>query len=1659
LKIVTNNSAIAVSNALSKNQRDMSIATERLSTGLRINSAADDAAGLAIASKMTSQINGLSQAIRNSNDAVGLLQTADAAAGQIESILQRMRELSLQSSSGTNGASDRSALNTEFQSLKYEISRIVTDVEWNSRTLLDGHGFPSPVNIQVGANQDQTVPIELGDLSTDSLGIIDSQSYYISHALNSPVMSVTTAAAIASTVPAITGVNTLDFSGLSLVEGDRITLTVTGGSEVQVIVGSDGLDAALTSAAASLASQTELFSAATSSNGVVTVTGLTDGSALTNISVALESQLSTPTTYSTHASSNPFYIETISPSIASTTPAITGVNTLDFSGLSLVEGDRITLTVTGGSEVQVIVGSDGLDAALTSAAASLASQTGLFSAATSSNGVVTVTGLTDGSALTNISVALESPVINLTYSPHSSSGPELSPSVVASSITTESIVRLDLGSWEQMGSTIDSTGYWAMSGSSISTANNGLTIAIGAPLEKVNSIEVGQVRVFDWDGLGWVQRGTDIYGSRDAENPSYQGNNFGSEVALSSDGQILVIMSPAAKNGLGETQVFEWNNDVWVQIGSDLPTTIDHVVTDVVVSGNGEMIATRRGSLGHNWIEIFGVSDGEWYKRDTIYSGPDKPYYGTSLDLSYDGSVLILGNPRDGGKQHHHGRVEVWDWSGSEMVKRAEDLTGSTFNFFGSDVAITPDGNTLVVGEPGDTPEDGKVFVFDWDGSGWIQRSTPIIPNQANMEQFGFNVDVSDDGFTIAASRNSITRAFVFDWNDVSWDIRDEAFGDGSVSASTVTMSLSGDGNKLFIANPHVYNTYENTSYTLAYGWPTETVSTVVSTSGISSLDFSGLSLVEGDRITLTVTGGSEVQVIVGSDGLDAALNSAAASLASQTGLFSAATSSNGVVTVTGLTDGSALTDISVALESSDTSIIYGTHASASPDFEEFITASIGSDVDGDGDADLVWADQQWTKLLLNDGAGNFTFDSNIQQNNRITSVALADVDSDGDADLVWADQQWTKLLLNDGAGNFTFDSNIQQNNRITSVALADVDSDGDADLVWADEQWTKLLLNDGAGNFTFDSNIKQNNTVSSVALADVDSDGDADLVWADQQWTKLLLNDGAGNFTFDSNIQQNNRITSVALADVDSDGDADLVWADQQWTKLLLNDGAGNFTFDSNIKQNNTVSSVALADVDSDGDADLVWADQQWTKLLLNDGAGNFTFDSNIKQNNTVSSVALADPISGVNTLDFSGLSLVEGDRITLTVTGGSEVQVIVGSDGLDAALTSAAASLASQTGLFSAATSSSGVVTVTGLTDGSALTDISVALESQLSTPTTYSTHASSSPIYTEAISPSIASTTSAITGVNTLDFSGLSLVEGDRITLTVTGGSEVQVIVGSDGLDAALTSAAASLASQTGLFSAATSSNGVVTVTGLTDGSALTNISVALESQLSTPTTYSTHASSNPFYIETISPSIASTTPAITGVNTLDFSGLSLVEGDRITLTVTGGSEVQVIVGSDGLDAALTSAAASLASQTELFSAATSSNGVVTVTGLTDGSALTNISVALESSIPSISLSNLSITSSDSSATLACIDQALTTISSLRSGYGASLNMLDHTVDYLQNSFQNALESRSRIEDTDYASETTQLARTKIIQDAATAMLVQANQQAKIVLDLIK
>ena len=168
--INTNVAANITANALTKNERAMSQAMERLSTGQRINSASDDAAGLAISSRMTSQINGLNMAVRNANDAISLVQTADGAYIEATNMMQRMRELAVQATTGTLSSTDRLALDAEYQALNDQILEIAGNTQWNGTNILDGtisatSSDPgSTATFQIGANADQTLAVDLGTL-------------------------------------------------------------------------------------------------------------------------------------------------------------------------------------------------------------------------------------------------------------------------------------------------------------------------------------------------------------------------------------------------------------------------------------------------------------------------------------------------------------------------------------------------------------------------------------------------------------------------------------------------------------------------------------------------------------------------------------------------------------------------------------------------------------------------------------------------------------------------------------------------------------------------------------------------------------------------------------------------------------------------------------------------------------------------------------------------------------------------------------------------------------------------------------------------------------------------------------------------------------------------------------------------------------------------------------------------------------------------------------------------------------------------------------------------------------------------------------------------------------------------------------------------------
>jgi flagellin len=175
--INTNVSALYSQNAMKTNARAMSSAMEQLSTGVRINSAKDDAAGLAIGQSMTSQIRGLNQAVRNANDGINMMQTAEGAMTEQSNMLQRMRELAVQSVNGTYSSDQRSYLNTEFTKLITQISNVATQTTWNGQQVLTGDntnsigGVAGTFDFQVGQSAGQTLSVAIGSMDTGASGL------------------------------------------------------------------------------------------------------------------------------------------------------------------------------------------------------------------------------------------------------------------------------------------------------------------------------------------------------------------------------------------------------------------------------------------------------------------------------------------------------------------------------------------------------------------------------------------------------------------------------------------------------------------------------------------------------------------------------------------------------------------------------------------------------------------------------------------------------------------------------------------------------------------------------------------------------------------------------------------------------------------------------------------------------------------------------------------------------------------------------------------------------------------------------------------------------------------------------------------------------------------------------------------------------------------------------------------------------------------------------------------------------------------------------------------------------------------------------------------------------------------------------------------------
>jgi len=383
LSVVTNTASLNAQRNLSKSGEGLATSMQRLSSGMRINSAKDDAAGMQIANRLTSQINGLGVAQRNANDGISMAQTAEGAMQESSAILQRMRDLSLQSANGSNGAEDRAALQKEMGALQQELTRIAETTKFGATSLIDG-SFGTK-QFQVGANANETINVSLGNMSADAIGAheikgagaasnnigdVQTLSLNANHAtsadtlnINGSTMSVaanTGAATIADTInglgngvvaeakleTTISGITAASTSTINIEKGtgtvDSYDLGTYGGDSARLAedMQADGYDAIYDKT-----TDTITFKA-TDVDGMDT-TGANDGSGFTiggtavgtttaSLSVSSELNLSSANKIGISGSSANEIFGTGTAAIASTggSSALTSVESLDISGVS-----------------------------------------------------------------------------------------------------------------------------------------------------------------------------------------------------------------------------------------------------------------------------------------------------------------------------------------------------------------------------------------------------------------------------------------------------------------------------------------------------------------------------------------------------------------------------------------------------------------------------------------------------------------------------------------------------------------------------------------------------------------------------------------------------------------------------------------------------------------------------------------------------------------------------------------------------------------------------------------------------------------------------------------------------------------------------------------------------------------------------------------------------------------------------------------------------------------------------------------------------------------------------------------------------------------------------------------------------------------------------
>ncbi len=307
--------------------------------------------------------------------------------------------------------------------------------------------------------------------------------------------------------------------------------------------------------------------------------------------------------------------------------------------------------------------------------------------------------------------------------------------------------------WVQKGNTIFGEELDDWSGRYVSINGSGNIIAIGAPKNDINGVDAGQLKVYEWDGTAWVQKGADIYGEA-------AGDQAAKAVSINNSGTIIAVgasLNDGNGSNSGHVRIYEWDGTAWVQKGIDIDgdTGGDASGSAVSLSANGNIVAIGAAGNAINGTNAGQVKIYEWngtiwvQKGVDIYGEAANDESGNAINISADGNTVAIGAYLNDGNGSNSGHVRVYKWNGTAWIQQGLDIDGEgTRDRSGSAISLSANGNIVAIGaffNDGNSINTGQVRIYEWSGTVWVQKEEDI-DGEASSDHLGTSVGLSQDG-------------------------------------------------------------------------------------------------------------------------------------------------------------------------------------------------------------------------------------------------------------------------------------------------------------------------------------------------------------------------------------------------------------------------------------------------------------------------------------------------------------------------------------------------------------------------------------------------------------------------------------------------------------------------------------------------------------------------------------------------------------------------------------------------------------------------------------------------------------------------------------------------------------------------------------------------